>query len=179
MITPAGKPSWLRTNDLTHYGGDINKQNYLSRGAIDALTDVDAAQFSRMASDTAALQRVMPFCSMTLLCHDSVAPTDPTVEFINMQIGNTGTYLGNAPPSGFPTVTRNGTGDVSITFSATYSDPYNISAPYSVGAIIPALLSVTAGKVEAEKVSSSVVRLRAFDNVGTALGDVRISVVIW
>ena len=82
-IVPSGSTPWIRTNDLTHYGGHPEKANYLSRGAIDPLTDVDASQFSRLAADVAALQRVAPFCTMTILCNDS-APAAPTVEYVHM-----------------------------------------------------------------------------------------------
>lgn len=175
---PAGSPPWLRTNSLVHYGGDINKENYLSRGAIDSLTDVDASQFSRLAADVAALQRVMPFCTITLLCDDST-PAAPRVEFIHMQTGNTSSYLGSAPPSGFPALSRNGNGDVSITFASSYSDPYGVSGTFAISSILPGLISTAAGEVAAEKVSSTVVRLRAFTSAGSAISNARMTVSIW
>ena len=177
-ITPSGNPPWMRTNDLTHYGGDVNKENYLSRGAIDALTDVDAAQFSRLAADMASLQRVMPFCVLTLLCSDS-SPAAPTIEFVHMQTGISGSYLGSSPPSGFPSASRNSNGDVSITFASTYSDPYSVSGTYAVSSAIPCLISATAGEVSAELVSDTVIRLRAFSTAGVAISDARMTVSVW
>src|SRR5678815_5997449 len=135
-IVPSGSPPWLRTNSLDHYGGNIDKQNYLSRAAIDALTDVDASQFSRLASDMAALQRVMPFCTLTLVCSDTL-PAAPTIEFIHMQTGYTSSsYIGSSPPTGFPSASRNGNGDVTITFASSYLDPYSVSGSFSISSLI-------------------------------------------
>ncbi len=179
MIIPTGSPAWTRTNDFTHYGGDKNKENYLSRGAIDALTDVDAKQFARLTADVAALQRVAPFCTITLLCSDSV-PAAPTVESVVMQTGVASlSYLGSSPPTGFPTVTRNGNGDVSITFSSSYSDSYGVTGAFSISSLYPSLLSATAGIATAERVSATVARLRAFSSAGAALSNARMSLSIW
>lgn len=178
-IVPSGSPPWLRSNDLTHYGGDLNKENFLSRGAIDALTDVDAKQFSRLAADVAALQRVMPFCTITFLCSDS-SPTAPTVEFIHMQTGLTSvSYLGSSPPSGFPALSRNGDGDVSITFLSSYTDPYGISGSFSISSILPGLISTSSGETVAERVSATVIRMRAFTSAGSAIPNARMTVSIW
>ncbi len=178
MITPAGSPPWLRTNTLNHYGGDVNKENYLSRGAIDATTDVDASQINRLASDTASLQRVMPFCNITLLCSDT-APAAPTIEYVSMQTGIAQNYIGSSPVTGFPSAARNGNGDVSITFASSYLDSYGVSGNFSISHIIPTLLSTTSGKVVAERVSSTVVRLRAFDSAGVAISNARMTVSVW
>lgn len=177
-IAPSGSPPWLRTNSLEHYGGDLNKQNYLSRGAIDALTDVDAAQFCRLASDVASLQRVMPFCTLTYTCNDS-SPAPPTVSFVHMQTGISGSYAGDTPGSGFPALSRNGNGDVSITFSSSYQDSFGVSGAFSVSSAIPSLLSATAGEVVAQLVSSTVVRVRAFSTSGTAISDAVVTISIW
>lgn len=178
-IVPSGTPPWTRLNSLVHYGGDTNKENYLSRGAIDALTDVDASQFSRLAADVAALQRVMPFCTLTYLCSDS-SPAAPTVESVHMQTGTTLIpYIGSSPTTGFPSLARNGNGDVSITFASSYLDPYGVSGNFSITGVIPCLISSSAGEVCYQIVSSSVVRLRAFSSAGSALVDPRVTVSIW
>ncbi len=178
-ILPTGLPAWLRTNDFTHYGGNKDKENYLSRGAIDALTDVDAKQFARLTADVAALSRVAPFCVITLLCSDT-APGSPTFESFIRQTGSTAVgYLGSAPPSGFPTVTRNGIGDVSIAFSSSYLDSYGISGDFSISSMYPALLSATPGVPTVERVSDTEARLRAFTLAGSALANARMSLTIW
>ena len=178
-IVPSGVPPWIRTNSLENYGGHTDKQNYLSRGAIDALTDVDASQFSRLASDVAALQRVMPFCTLTLLCSDSV-PAAPTIEFVHMQTGFTAvSYVGDSAPTGFPSAARNGNGDVSITFASSYLDPYGVSGAFSIASLLPGLIHTAAGEAVAERVSDTVVRLRAFVSAGTALSNARMTLSVW
>lgn len=178
-ITPSGSPPWLRTNTLNHYGGDVNKENYLSRGAIDALTDVDASQFSRLAADAAALQRVMPFCTMTIKC-DDVTPGPPTIEYINMQTGVASvSYVGNAAPSGFPSASRLGNGAVLITFASSYSDPYGVSGAFSISSLLPGLISASAGDATAERASATTVNLRAFNSAGTAISGARMTLSVW
>ncbi len=178
-IIPTGSPPWVRTNDLTHYGGHPEKSNYLSRGAIDPLTDVDAAQFSRLASDVAALQRVAPFCNITILCNDS-APAAPTVEFVHMQTGYTASsYAGASPPTGFPSVARNGNGDATITFATDYSDPYGVVGSFVISDMIPGLIHTSAGEATAERVTDSTVRLRAFSSAGAAISNARMTLTVW
>jgi hypothetical protein len=178
-IVPSGVPPWVRTNDLTHYGGHPNKENYLSRGSIDPLTDVDASQFSRLASDVAALQRVAQFCTLTILCNDSV-PAAPTVEYVHMQTGVTAiSYAGDDPPDGFPSAERVSNGVVDITFDSSYTDPYNVSGAFSITHLIPGLISTSAGEAIAERVSSTVVRLRAFNSAGSAVSNARMTLSVW
>lgn len=173
-IIPAGAPPWVRTNDLSHYGGHAEKQNYLGRGAIDALTDVDAEEFARLAADQAALARVLDFCQATILCSDS-APAAPTFEFVNMMTGVRAiSYVGDAAPSGFPSGARNGAGDVTITFGASYNDPYNVAGAFSVRHARASLIHTAAGRVVVEKASATTIRLRAFDGAGSALSNARI-----
>ena len=178
MITPSGSPSWVRTNNINHYGGNVDKENYLSRGAIDALTDVDAAQFCRLTADVSALQRVAPFCSFSLTCNDSLA-TAPTIDNIIMQTGIASNYLGSSPPSGFPAFSRNADGDVTLTLSTTYSDQYAVVGAFSVSTISCSLMQGTYGKVTAERVSDTIIRFRATDNANAAIVNAKISAVIW
>lgn len=177
-IIPAGVPPWVRTNDLTHYGGHTDKQNFLGRGAIDALTDVDAEEFARLASDIAALQRVADFCQLTLVCSDS-SPAAPTFELVNMMTGvRTVSYVGDAAPSGFPSGARNGNGDVTVTFASSYNDPYSVAGAFSVRHARATLIHTAAGRVVAEKATATTVRLRAFNAAGAALSDARILLAV-
>src|ERR1041384_16547 len=101
-VIPEGSPLWGRTVDFAHYGGNVEKSNYLSRGAIDALTDVDATQFARMTADLASIARTAPFAVITLVCNDT-APSAPTIEFAHLATGvRLTSYLGSAAPVGFP-----------------------------------------------------------------------------
>ncbi len=97
-----------------------------------------------------------------------------------MQTGITsGSYLGSAAPSGFPTAARNGNGDISVTFLSSYGDDFNVSGSFSISSLLPGLVSSTAGTATAERVSGTVVRLRAFSSAGTAISDARITLSVW
>src|SRR5574342_207944 len=126
-IVPTGAPLWTRQTDHTQYGGHLQKQNYLSQGVVNSITDVGAEDFCRMCSDLAAVARTSPMWIITYLCNDG-SPAAPTIEIVR---GATGvrlvSYAGGSPPTGFPSAARNGNGDVTFTFSATYADEYGVS----------------------------------------------------
>ena len=130
-----------------------------------------------MVSDLAAAARTAPFAVITFLTNDS-APAAPTVEFVAMMTGVTSaSYAGGSPPTGFPSAARNGNGDVTFTFSASYTDEYGVS-----GAFVPRHVSATlhgssAGSVSVE-ISGSTVRLRAFSDAGAAMQNVRVTVEV-
>lgn len=131
-ITPTGSPAWVRTTDFSHYGGDVNKANYQSQGAVDAQTDVTAEQVSRLAADLAAAVRTAPFCVLTFLADDALG-NDPTVEAVSMMTGvTTVSYAGGSPPAGFPTVSYRNAGEHEIVFDASYTDPYGVSGALTI-----------------------------------------------
>jgi hypothetical protein len=122
----------VRSSDLYTYGGHPEKRNHLGQGAIDALTDVSAEEFSRLAADLAAIMRTAPFGSYEFLCNDSV-PAAPTITAVNSMIGiRTTSYAGDAAPAGFPSAVRNGDGDVTFTWDATCTDPYGVVGNFGV-----------------------------------------------
>jgi hypothetical protein len=178
-IVPTGAPLWLRTVSLEHYGGHVNKENYLSRGAINALTDVAAEEFSRMVSDLAALGRTAEFATLTVLCNDS-SPAAPTIEFAALMTGvRVVSYPGDSAPTGFPTAARNGNGDVTITFASSYVDEYGVAGAYVPRNPIASLVSngSPAGKPVCE-VSGQTVRVRVFDHAGSAISNARFSLSV-
>src|SRR5690242_12075687 len=131
-ITPTGSPAWTRTVSYADYGGDPAKENYLARGAINRLTDVAAEEFSRMVSDLAAAARTAPFMVAVVQCFDSGTPSAPVILYCALMTGvRTTSYFGGAPPSGFPAVARNGNGDVTFTFAASYLDEYGVSGAFA------------------------------------------------
>ena len=119
MIVPTGSPCWVKTNDHETYGGNANKQNYASQGAINPLTDVTANQFCRLAADVAALQNVAEFATISFTCVDGV-PAAPTIDAFTGQVGT--------PPTGV----RNGSSDVTFSFAASYLDDYGVSGPVNL-----------------------------------------------
>lgn len=178
MTTPTGLPAWTRSADFIQYGGDPNKANYQSQGVVNPRTDVGAEGFSRLVADVAAVVRTAEFCSMQVLCNDSVVGP-PTVENCRMMTGATAvSYLGSAPPTGFPTVTRNGNGDVTATFLSSYNDDYGVAGGLLVKEPIAALVSGAGGVAVPDLVSSTVVRVRCFDLSPAAISNARFTLTV-
>lgn len=169
--TPTGSPVWLRVNDFTSYGGNLNKKNFASRGVINPKTDVGAEAFSRMAADLAAVGRTAPFAVLRLTCNDT-SPAAPTFEYVALMTGvRVVSYEGDTAPSGFPSGVRNGDGDVTITFSATYADPFGVTGALTLTHANAQLLGSTAGFAVPDLLTATTVRLRAFDLAGAGLDD--------
>ncbi len=175
-ITPTGSPAWVRTNSHVEYGGNLNKTNYLSRGVIDALTDVGAEEICRIAADLEACARTCAFAAITYLCNDS-SPAAPTIEVVDMMTGvRVISYAGDAAPSGYPSADRNGTGDVTFTFASTYSDSYAVSGGFTPQHAIATLHGSSAGE-GVVAISGQTVRVRAF-NGGATIADPRLTLVV-
>ncbi len=176
-ITPAGSPAWTRSVGITDYSGNVNKQNYMGIGAIDALTDCSADEFCRATADLVACVRTAPFFVGTFLCNDT-APAAPTVESVLMQTGvRTTSYAGGSAPAGFPAAARNGDGDVTFTFDSSYTDEYGVA-----GAFTPVHAKGTAHTTThatvTTVVSGQTVRVRVFDDAGVAVDDARVTLEV-
>ena len=128
MVTPAGSPAWVRTAGITDYGGATDKANYGSQGVINPRTDVGAAAFMRAADHLKSCALTAPFAEINFTCNDA-APAVPTINYCRlMPSGAIATaYEGDAAPAGFPSGARNGDGDVTFTFDASYLDAYGVS----------------------------------------------------
>jgi hypothetical protein len=127
-IVPTGSPAWVRNADHTVYGGDTNKVNFHSQGVVNARTDLGAEALCRLAEDLSAAVRTAPFCIITVQCNDGGSPAAPTVLAVNQMTGvRVVTYAGATPPAGFPSVARNGNGDVTFKWDAAYTDDYGVS----------------------------------------------------
>ncbi len=178
-IVPQGSPLWERTVDFAHYGGNVEKSNYLSRGAIDALTDVDAEQFARLTADAAAMARVAPFCVGTVTCRDS-GSLAPEFNYVHMATGvRLLTYSGDAPPTGFPSGSRNGTGDITITFASSYADPYAVSGDFAISHAKVGVVHTAVARAVAQVVTDTTLRLRAFDASDAALSNAKFTFSVW
>ena len=128
-INPAGAPAWSRAADHTDYGGHVNKRNYQSQGAVNAQTDVTAEQITRIAADLAAAVRTAPFAVLSFTTSSTAAPT---VHPCRLMTGALATaYAGDVPPTGYPSVEATGADEVTITFAASYSDDYSVSASFA------------------------------------------------
>lgn len=176
-ITPTGAPPWTRQTSHTDYGGNLNKRNYMGQGVVNSLTDVGAEDFSRMCSDMAAVARTAAMWVITYLCNDS-SPAAPTIEIAD---GMTGvrlvSYAGDAAPSGFPSAARNGNGDVTFTFAASYNDDYGVAGAWVPKTADGGLHGTTGGAAPAV-ISGSTVRVRAISHAGAAISDARVTIEV-
>jgi hypothetical protein len=149
----------------------------LSRGVIDALTDVGAEALCRLAADLEAVTRTCPFATITYLTRDA-SPGAPTIETAFLMTGiRTTSYFGDAAPSGFPGAARNGNTDVTFTFASSYSDPYSISGAFAPKHATACVHGSAVGEPTVE-ISGQTVRVRGF-NGGSALLDRRFTLTVW
>ena len=126
-VTPTGSPAWTRVADHTTYGGDTDKKNYQSQGAVNARTDVTAEQFVRLASDAAMVVQTADLAVLIITGNDTAA-NDPTVNSAYLMTGRDTTgYDGGNPPAGFPSVTRVADGHMRVTFATSLTDDYGVS----------------------------------------------------
>lgn len=180
-VTPTGSPVWERSADHTSYGGHVDKVNYQGQPAVNPRTDLDAAALVRIAADLAAIGRTAPFCELTYTCDDGT-PGPPTIHAAHhMASGVRVTdYVGDAPPSGFPSAARNGDGDVTFTFDATYDDPYGVAGACSI-AHATADGHYLGGAVVANPdiVTATTVRVRAVDLSDVAVADAKVTLTVW
>lgn len=165
-LTPSGSPAWVRTNDHTAYGGDVNKANYQSQGSVNPRTDLTAENICRLAADLAAIARTAPLARLAYTCNDA-APAAPTIT-------SSGSMWAQDP-----TPTRNGNGDVTFTWAASYTDPYGVSGNVNIIGAKATLVGTTASEIPVELVDAHTVRVRAFDTAGAAISDAKVALVIY
>lgn len=174
-MTPTGAPAWVKANDHATYGGDVNKTNYQSQGAINALTDVTAAQFCRLAADVAACHNTSEFATLRYLCNDGGGGAAPTLQAYDSQPG----------PSLVPTGTRNGNGDVTYRWAPTYADPYAIAGAIHLSHAVAQLHGATSGACTVELLDQDAdgknesVRVRSTDLAGVALVSPVLTLTVW
>lgn len=122
MVTPRGSAAWVRSTGIEDYDSHTLKGDAVGNGPVQPQTDVEAAALMRIADDMAAVARTAAFATIRYRNNDA-APAAPTVHSVNMMTGvDASNYAGGSPPSGFPTLARNGDGDVTITFASSYTD---------------------------------------------------------
>lgn len=160
MTTPTGAPAWSRTASHDIYGGDVDKENLQSIGATNAKTDVGADAFVRACADLAADTRTAAFSKLLITCNDSV-PGAPTIQCVHQMTGvRLTSYVGDAAPSGFPSASRNGNGDVTVTWAASYSDPYGVSEATNIQHVHTSPVGTTSFTATPERLSAVSIRVR-------------------
>jgi hypothetical protein len=172
-VVPTGAPAWLRVNDFETYGGNTSKRNYMAQGSTDPTTDVSAEQFSRMVEDMAQVARVASFATLTYQCNDS-SPGAPTVLNYDPMAG------------GAPVGTRNGDGDVTWKWDASYLDSYGVSAQFHIGHAKAGWQNATTSGAANHEISDSdadglndSVQIVARDNTNTPVTDAIVTLTIW
>lgn len=161
----------------SHYGGHVDKVNYLSKGSIDETTDVDADELCRLAADMEAIVRTADFAHLTYLCNDT-SPAAPTIESVLAMIGvDLEGYEGDAAPGAMPSAARVSDGAVTFTFASSYSDPYGVSGSFTLRCASATVHgSAAAGAVVS--ISGQTVTVRVFDEDGNAVQDARVSLSV-
>lgn len=139
-ILPAGNPLWLRSPGITQYGGDVNKKDYGGIGSVNSQTDINAAQFSRLTADLAAVARVAPLVRL-LIIPSSSAPYAAVQYCAPAWAPPTAYTDGSVPPSSvYPTVTASAATSCVVTIPSAIMDDYGVSA-----AVHPRIVSVQGG----------------------------------
>lgn len=153
MITPSGRPIWSRTASTLTYGGHPNKRDYGGIGAVNALTDVTAAQLCRLAEDVASLAMVAPLFRLTTH-YDYDSGVFVVTEFHSLWGAHTSTaYNGNGPASGFARVQTTGsTGNhgITVTLPSSPPDSFGVTEPVVIRA---AFASAAANTVSLASIS--------------------------
>lgn len=172
MATPSGNPAWARTASAETYGGTASKVNYQSQGVTNPRTDLGAEEYLRLCGDVAAAVRTCPFGAVHFQADDTT-PAHPTVTRVDMMSGiYTTSYVGNAAPTGYPSVTRNGDGDYTVTFPTTVTDDYGVTYATYIRGAAPVMDSNTATLATYQKVNDYTIRVYVWEPVGgTAYGD--------
>lgn len=168
-VTPEGAPAWTRTAKIEIYGGHTEKRNVLDRGPIDQLTDVGASQFARMTADAVAITRTAPFAILQLWLMPAGYGA-PAIEYAHMATGvRLTTYYGDAAPTGYPTATNNGNGDITVTFADSYVDPYGVAGAFAIRHVTADAIYKAVARAVPERVSDTAVRIRVFDEADAAI----------
>jgi len=171
-VIPSGDPAWLHTNNFETYGGHEDKRNYMAQGVTDPTSDVSAEQFSRLVEDTAQIGRTASFATLTYQCNDS-SPAIPTIL----------SYTGMAGSA--PTPTRNGNGDVTWNWEASYTDSYGVSAPFNIGHARASVQSSSAAAANHAVSDANVdglnetVRVVARTSANAAIPDAVVTLIVW
>ncbi len=172
-------PAWVRSSDFTSYGGDVNKKNYQSVGAIDPLTDVTANDLNRLAEDLSASVNTAPFCVITFT-QDDTGTNDPTVNFCYLMTGlSTSNYDGGSPPTGFPSVVRSADADVLVTFLSSYNDAFGTSGDFIATGAVTTPHGTTEAFATPDIASATTVRVQTFNGAGGSELDRKITLEVY
>jgi hypothetical protein len=121
-----------------------------------------AQQHARLCADLCAIKRTMPLAVITCTSTGS-----GSISVFKGQAGSTTAYR--------PTVTKEATGTLKLTFASSYADEYGVEHPFKIRAA-KAVGSASGSSAECE-IGTGFVRIRRYA-VGT-LADGQQLVVVW
>lgn len=135
----------------------------LSGGATDGLT---AEQHARLAADLVACVRTVPFAWVTY-----TASATPTIHAYN---GMNGVGVAHNPAPTF-----NGTGDVTITWSPSFDDPYDTGEPVNINFAKASCHGATAIRARIVSVARNAVRIATTNMSGGAAANCKVTVCVF
>lgn len=138
MTIPTGTPLWARGRVPSAYGGNPGLRDYGGIGAVDAQTDITAAQYLRLSADVAAIANTSAICTLLFTWSTS----DPLVTFVNCGWADpiTVSYSGATPPSSlYPSVVKDSASRCVVTLPATAPDQFGVTGAITARAVIVTL----------------------------------------
>lgn len=140
MTAPSIGPLWSRTASAAGYGGHARLRDYCDIGAVNANTDVTAAQYKRLARDAAAIALTTPIVTMVVnyLSSGSIFVVDYCKPAWAPAV--TTRYIGTAPPSSlYPAVAKTTLSPpgCSVTLPSSAQDEFGVSADVLIRVVNP------------------------------------------
>lgn len=110
------------------YGASETLHDYLDLGPPNVLDSLTAQQYAALAQAQAWISATAPMFLLEITALDWM-PDDPTVVAFSMVSGYA-SYAGDAPPAGFPAVTRVQSGEYTIAPAASYTDEASVAGAF-------------------------------------------------
>lgn len=126
-IAPAGFPIWSRATSMQYYGGNTQKRDYVGVGAINAKTDVSAAQFARITADLEEAARMATLCRLVVSVNDGAGTSQVLFASVAWAQPMTVPYDGALAPAGYPLIALS-SGIMKVGLPASAVDSYGTSA---------------------------------------------------
>lgn len=180
MITPDGLPAFTRTATPSLYGAVPGLHDLGGVGAVNAKTDITAAEYARLAADTASAVRSAPLLWMTLQIATSPSNSVTVLQCQPMWDIASGSYPGGTPPSGsYPTVTFDGS-LIALTFGSLETlvdgvlylraaDEYGVQGDFHITSAVASVANSGGSQPSIEIVSGVSVAIEDLTLDGTTL----------
>jgi hypothetical protein len=153
-------------DSLATYGGAM--ADYAS--VEDATTDLGAAYFNKMSASVAAMTHTAPRAVRRFVGH-ATTPADPSSGLVHDSMWGSASGVK-------PTVTRNATGDITITWTSTQTDELGVSHTIGLRYAKGWAEGATAYHVQCSCPTVNTVNVRIFDMAGVASDAVGATIVV-